>query len=468
MADIDLRHKTIHDPAGIKGDTVNFDAEGVARLTVAPGDYWVLTLEHNDFYLTPRGKSLIGGWSTFRIEPGQNDDVQFDVRRKVKARGRLVDAVTGKPIPGKYLFGELANGLRQDLAEASGRQWTFVVTYQAKTDKNGDYSMLLAEGLARVSLAAVDNLVTETEHFEFTVAADGTTVIPDLKAGPIPKITGNVVRSDGSPAAKMVVCVRGKRFDTQPVLTDESGRFEVQPSYISTDPETGRRILDGRVIAFDPYHPLGAIEDVRIDRPKETVLKLEPHDADWPLAVFRDLFTDWERGLAPSDQEKATMPVSLRHRDLPELDGAMWLNTDGKALKFADLRGKYVLLDFWFSGCLPCRQDYPSVKLVHDLYKDKGLVVIGIHANRYETLDAVREYVSEKKMSFPVVVDFPDGRSIARYQKHGIALGYPSYVLLDPEGKVLLDDTTIPHPYLRGYKLEIIRKYIIGNSGKQP
>jgi AhpC/TSA family len=124
--------------------------------------------------------------------------------------------------------------------------------------------------------------------------------------------------------------------------------------------------------------------------------------------------------------------------------------------------------DPFFSGCLPCRQDYPSVKLVHDLYKDKGLVVIGIHANRYESLDAVREYVSEKKMSFPVVVDFPDGRSIARYQKHGIALGYPSYVLLDPEGKVLLDDTTIPHPYLRGYKLEIIRNYIIGNSGKQP
>jgi thiol-disulfide isomerase/thioredoxin len=466
MADIDLRHKTIHGPAWIKGDTVNFDAEGVARLTVEPGDYWFLGLEHNDFYLTPRGESL-SLRSSFRIEPGQNDDVQFDVRRKVKARGRLVDAVTGKPIPGEYLIGELANGLRQDLAETSARQWTVVVTYQAKTDKNGDYSMLLAEGLARVSLVAA-NLVTETEHFEFTVAADGTTVIPDLKARPIPKITGNVVRSDGSPAAKMVVCVRGKRFDTQPVLTDESGRFEVQPIYISTDPETGRRILDGRVIAFDPYRPLGAIEDVRIDRPKETVLKLEPHDADWPLAVFSDLFTDWERGLAPSDQEKATMPVSLRHRDLPELDGAMWLNTDGKALTFADLRGKYVLLDFWFSGCLPCRQDYPSVKLVHDLYKDKGLVVIGIHANRYETLDAVREYVSEKKMSFPVVVDFPDGRSIARYQKHGIALAYPSYVLLDPEGKVLLDDTTIPHPYLRGYKLEIIRKYIIGNSGKQP
>ena len=125
MADIDLRHKTIHGPAWIKGDTVNFDAQGVARLTVAPGDYWVLGLEHNDFYLTPRGKSLTIGWP-FRIEPGQNDDVQFDVRREVKARGRLVDAVTGKPIPGEYVIGELANGLRQDLAETSAHQWTAV------------------------------------------------------------------------------------------------------------------------------------------------------------------------------------------------------------------------------------------------------------------------------------------------------------------------------------------------------
>ncbi len=68
MADIDLRHKTIHHPAWIKGDTVNFDAEGVARLTVEPGDYWVLRLEHNDFYLAPRGESLSIGWP-FRIAP---------------------------------------------------------------------------------------------------------------------------------------------------------------------------------------------------------------------------------------------------------------------------------------------------------------------------------------------------------------------------------------------------------------
>jgi len=49
--------------------------------------------------------------------------------------------------------------------------------------------------------------------------------------------------------------------------------------------------------------------------------------------------------------------------------------------ELAELRGKYVLLQFWFAGCLPCQLDFPSVKLAHELYKEKGLVVVGIHNN---------------------------------------------------------------------------------------
>jgi hypothetical protein len=44
---------------------------------------------------------------------------------------------------------------------------------------------------------------------------------------------------------------------------------------------------------------------------------------------------------------------------------------------------------------------------------------------------------------------------------HGIPDGYPNYVLISPEGKVLPDDRTIQHPSLRIYKLEIIRKLLL-------
>ena len=152
--------------------------------------------------------------------------------------------------------------------------------------------------------------------------------------------------------------------------------------------------------------------------------------------------------------------ISLRGQAPPEIDSSLWLNTNDRTLKLDDLRGKYILLDFWFTGCGPCHGDFPSVKLVHELYKDRGVQVIGVH-NNSSTPEAVREHVAKIGLPFPVAVDHPDGRTIARFEEHGVPHGYPDYMLISPEGKVLLDDRTIPHPSLRAYKLEIIRKLVL-------
>jgi thiol-disulfide isomerase/thioredoxin len=96
------------------------------------------------------------------------------------------------------------------------------------------------------------------------------------------------------------------------------------------------------------------------------VLKLEPHGPDWPLAEFQSELPDWERGIVPAARSSKDAAVSMRGQAPPELDSALWLNTNDKTLSLADLRGKYVLLDFWFVGCGPCHGDFPSVKLVHD------------------------------------------------------------------------------------------------------
>jgi thiol-disulfide isomerase/thioredoxin len=159
--------------------------------------------------------------------------------------------------------------------------------------------------------------------------------------------------------------------------------------------------------------------------------------------------------------------VSLQGRQPPELDGVAWLNTDDQPLKLAELRGKYVLLDFWFTGCGPCHHDFPSVKLVHALYNDKGLVVIGIHDNS-NTPDEVREHVAKIGLPFPIVVDHADGRMVASFRAHGIANGFPNYVLIGPDGTILLDDRTIPHPPLHGYKVEIVRQYLLSGATAAP
>lgn len=51
---------------------------------------------------------------------------------------------------------------------------------------------------------------------------------------------------------------------------------------------------------------------------------------------------------------------------------------NGKPLSLTDFKGKYVLLDFWASWCVPCREGNPHLKTLYAKYKDKGFEIIGV------------------------------------------------------------------------------------------
>jgi thiol-disulfide isomerase/thioredoxin len=454
---VDLRHEPFHDPSTFGQYEAYFDPQGIARLTVEPGNYSFLLLQHEDFFLTPVYSANFDQ-KMLRIEPGRNQDLHFDIHRKVSVRGRILESDTGKPPRNMAVMGELKHRVPRGWDDPPPDEWS--LAGWGESDEQGEYTIDLAAGSARVSLQEREFL-PEQEFYELNVTANGSTVLPDIKVRRLPKIVGIVQNPDGSAAAGAVVRLRGKYMTAlQPVLTNAAGRFELRPAFIPLDEETHKRAFVQSLAAFDPFRPLAARAKVRLDKPEAVVLKLEPHDPDWLLSAFRTGSRDGERGGVSPNEAGRFAAISLRDRPAPELEAALWLNTGGQPLRLADLRGKFVLLDFWFTGCGPCHADFPSVKLVHELYKDKGVVVIGVH-NNSGSPEAVREHVAKIKLPFPVAVDYPDGRTIARFESHGIPDGYPDYVLISPEGKVLLDDRTIPHATLRAYKMEIIRKFLL-------
>jgi thiol-disulfide isomerase/thioredoxin len=216
-------------------------------------------------------------------------------------------------------------------------------------------------------------------------------------------------------------------------------------------------------MAFHPFETLEAMSQIQWSKPESlenVVLQLEQHPPESTIHRTSEDLGAWARGVMPPAEKDRLTSISLAGKPAPELDGIEWLNTDGKRASLADFRGKYVLLQFWTTWCGPCHEDIPSVRLVENLYRDKGLVVIGIHNNSMP-IDAIKKDVIQNKLTYPIVVDRPDGRIIANYEKHGVS-GYPSYVLIGPDGNVLCDDATTPGPTLRTFKTEIIRQFVLG------
>lgn len=450
---IDLRHEPFSHPSTIVQYQIDFDNDGKARLAIEPGKYHFLRLQHDDFYMTPTYMREGARIEKLEIAAGKNDHLQFDVRRRTEARGRVIDVETGEPVKYASLLGEIAGF--EGTAFTGHDKWTF--TGWADTDANGHYVLPISAGKARVSFQG-DRRIAESTYVEFEAAADGSTVLPEIRVRMIPKLVGTVVETGGKPVHGAVVRLRGRFIGGEPILTDDEGHFEIQPEWVPRDEETGTTDFTQYVVAFDPRRPLAAIADVWLDKPERLKLTLEPTAPGWPLTAIAEEVNDWHRGIVPPEVAAENTRITLKGKPAPELDGIGWINTE--SLKLADLRGKFVLLDFWFTGCGPCHYDFPSVKLVHELYKEHGVVVIGIH-NNSKSLQAVREHVEKIGLPFPIMVDHPDGRTVAAYEQHGVPDGYPCYVLIDPHGNVLLDDRTIPWHSLRGSKLEIIRKFVL-------
>jgi cytochrome c biogenesis protein CcdA/thiol-disulfide isomerase/thioredoxin len=114
--------------------------------------------------------------------------------------------------------------------------------------------------------------------------------------------------------------------------------------------------------------------------------------------------------------------------------GGKWLNAPASGLSLADLRGKVVLVDFWTYSCVNCVRTLPYLRAWYDAYKEKGLVIVGVHSPEFE-FEKVGANVStamrDLGVTWPVVQD----NDYAEWNAYGNKY-WPAHYFIDAKGRV--------------------------------
>lgn len=103
---------------------------------------------------------------------------------------------------------------------------------------------------------------------------------------------------------------------------------------------------------------------------------------------------------------------------------------DGQTLRLADLKGKPVVLNFWASWCVPCRDEAPALQAMWEKYKDQGLIVIGV--DYVDTEPEAKKFLQDFGVTYPAGADV--GTVISSKYK---ITGVPETYFITRDGKLL-------------------------------
>jgi thiol-disulfide isomerase/thioredoxin len=114
-----------------------------------------------------------------------------------------------------------------------------------------------------------------------------------------------------------------------------------------------------------------------------------------------------------------------------------WVRNDGQRARLADYQGKLLVLDFYATWCLPCRQSIPRLNALQRRYGPVGAQVIGLNVGGPDDRIKVPDFARELGIQYP--------------------LGFPDKALTD---LFLSDNQTIPQTFVFGPNGQLVKRFI--------
>jgi thiol-disulfide isomerase/thioredoxin len=132
--------------------------------------------------------------------------------------------------------------------------------------------------------------------------------------------------------------------------------------------------------------------------------------------------TSWHSTLPHHGTARPAQKLLAPDFTLPQLDGP--------PLSLSSYRSKVVLLDFWATWCVPCREETPHFVELQQKYGDRGLQIIGVSMD--DSPNPVRPFVQQFHVNYPIVMG-----TAQTGEDYGGVLGLPIAFLIDREGRIV-------------------------------
>jgi cytochrome c biogenesis protein CcmG, thiol:disulfide interchange protein DsbE len=110
-------------------------------------------------------------------------------------------------------------------------------------------------------------------------------------------------------------------------------------------------------------------------------------------------------------------------------------DVSGQTVSLEQYRGSVVLLDFWATWCAPCRMTIPLLAKLHEQYKDKGLVILGVSVDDPQLIKD-SDLLHYKKMS---QIDYPllrFNQKVMQDYFSGEQMAIPTMFVIDRNGRI--------------------------------
>lgn len=198
-----------------------------------------------------------------------------------------------------------------------------------------------------------------------------------------------------------------------------------------------------RRVPLDFSRPLKTLLDEMASIPSDSIQQLAQ------LAILRKAYrSEWSgpkehiNYLVDSIHGKATHPLVKKIAGFVKNDGNSlapgsrvddfsFVTHSGDFYKLSSFKGKYVLVDFWFTGCGPCLKTFPRLRELKRQYSDRIEIISLTPRDTQEGVTSFLKKHPDYTWKFSVI---DNNDEMLQYFNVFV---YPTYILIDPEGKIV-------------------------------